>query len=121
MNEDSILKSIKSYLGIADDDSSFDLDVLMNINAIFSVLYQIGVGNRVVFISSEEDTWSKMFEDYADLLGLIKQYTFMKTRVLFDPPTNSFVMDSLNKQIQETEWRIKEQAEGGFDEEDYNI
>lgn len=116
MNEERILESIKSYLGIAQDDSSFDLDVIMNINAIFSTLYQIGVGERPIFISGPEDTWSSCFEDYQDLLGFIKIYTFMKTRVLFDPPTNSFVMDSLNKQIQETEWRIKEQAEGGFDE-----
>lgn len=117
---ESILKSVKSDLGISDSETAFDSDVLMNINAVFSVLYQIGVGDKAVSISSENEdiTWSDAFADDQDLIDMIRTYTYMRSRIIFDPPSSSFVLDALTKQIQEYEWRIKEQAEGGFDEPD---
>ena len=118
--DESILKTVKSDLGIIDYETAFYSDILMNINAVFSVLYQIGVGDKAVSISLDnaDITWLEAFSDNQDLIDMIRTYTYMRSRIIFDPPSSSFVLDALTKQIQEYEWRIKEQAEGGFDEPD---
>lgn len=114
--EESILNSIKDRLGIKDASYEvFDNDILSDINAVFSTLYQIGVDSaKDASISSAEETWDDIFFDDSDLIDLIKNYTFKRVRVSFDPPTNTSVLTSLEKQIAELEWRIQIQAEGGF-------
>lgn len=115
--EDSILKSVKGYVGI--DDESFDQDILMNINAAFSTLYQIGVESvKNVTVCDETDSWSEIFANEAELINLCRQYVYLKCRVIFDPPSNSFVLEAMKSQISELEWRINIQAEGGFDEDE---
>ena len=42
--EQSILKSTKNILGIADDYDVFDLQIMTHINSAFSTLTQLGVG-----------------------------------------------------------------------------
>lgn len=110
--DESILDSIKQLLGIAKEDDAFDNDILVNINSVFSTLYQLGVGTKEhYFVTNGEETWIAIFAEEQDLIDFIKLYTYMKVRVIFDPPTSSFVLESLNKQIQEIEWRITVQAE----------
>lgn len=110
--EDSILLSIKKLLGIDNSDDVFDLDILVNINSIFSTLYQIGVGEEEHYVVlGKNDTWNEVFKDCSELVDLIKLYTYLKVRVIFDPPTSSFVLDALNNQAKELEWRIQVQAE----------
>lgn len=110
--EESILKTIKSMLGVSDFDKAFDNDILVNINAIFSTLFQIGVGeNTHHFILDEETTWSDLFVHDEDLIDFIKLYTYMKTKIIFDPPTNASVLQALNEQVKEIEYRILLQAD----------
>lgn len=111
----SILDTIKEMLGIDKDCEAYDQDLIVFVNGVFSTLYQIGVGDRPVSISNKFQEWSSLFSE-DDLIDLIKNYTFLKVKLIFDPPSNSFVMDSIKKQIEEYEWRIHVQAEGGFDE-----
>lgn len=117
--DESILNSIKKDLGLTPDYTAFDTDILMFINGVFSTLYQIGVdsakNNRV---EDADTTWEEFFTSDSDLVDLIHPYTYLKVRMLFDPPTNSFVLDNMNKQAAEYEWRINIQAEGGFDSEE---
>ena len=42
--DESILNSIKKLLGIAEFDTSFDQDIILDINTIFGILWQMGVG-----------------------------------------------------------------------------
>lgn len=42
--EPSVLKTIKKMLGLSDDYIHFDLDIIVNINTIFSNLTQMGIG-----------------------------------------------------------------------------
>lgn len=115
--ENSILKSVKGYVGVNDD--SFDEDILMNINAAFSTLYQIGVESaKDISVLGVEETWTEVFAEEMDLVDLCRQYVYLKCRVIFDPPSNSFVLDAIKQQISELEWRINVQAEGGFDEDE---
>lgn len=119
MEEDSIFLSIKKLVGINSADTEFDLDVMIQINAVFSKLYQLGVGKDKSYrITSSDDKWTEVFEDYLDLLDFIKSYTYIKVRLIFDPPSSSFVLDALSKEASELEWRINDQADypKSFDE-----
>lgn len=41
---ESILTSIKKLLGIAEEYTQFDNDIIMHINSVFTTLTQLGVG-----------------------------------------------------------------------------
>jgi hypothetical protein len=103
---DSILNSTKKILGLDAAYTPFDLDVITHINAAFSILNQLGVGPIEGFvIEGPEETW----EDYPvpmNQLTLVRTYVFLKTRMLFDPPTTSFLIEATNNQIKEYEWRL---------------
>lgn len=104
--EESILKSTKKILGLADNYTAFDLDVITHINGAFSILEQLGVGPTEGFmIDDDRDEW-RDYDVPQNQLNLIKTYIFLKVRLLFDPPTSSFLIDATNKQLAEYEWRI---------------
>ena len=115
--EESILKSVKKLLNVPSDLDVFDQDIIMHINSVFSLLHQLGVGPEED-LQIEDDTaeWSDFFV-YEDL-NMIRSYTFLRVRMLFDPPTMSFLLDSMKQQIQEFEWRISTQREWHLDPTD---
>jgi len=104
--EQSILLSTKKILGIAPDYTVFDLDVITHINSSLAIVNQLGVGPQGgLFIEDETTEWDDL--DVPDnQLGLLRTYIFLKVRMLFDPPTTSFFIDAMNKQIQEHEYRL---------------
>jgi hypothetical protein len=113
--EQSILKSTKKILGVSPDDDSFDLDIMTHINSAFSNLHDLGVGSPLGFVV-EDDTanWNNLFEkpeEQKSMLAYIRSYIYLRVRLLFDPPGTSFLLDSINKQIQELEWRISVKRE----------
>lgn len=104
--EESILKTIKQLIGCPDDFEQFDLDLTIHINSAFAALTQLGVGPKEGYrITSPDNVWSE-FEEDTQKSSLIKDYVYIKTRLLFDPPTNSALMDSLKEQLKEMEWRL---------------
>lgn len=104
--EDSILKTIKQLIGCPDDFEQFDLDLIVHINSAFATLTHLGVGPKEGYrITGADNAWSE-FEDDAKKLSLIKDYVYIKTRLLFDPPTSGSLMDSLKEQLKEMEWRL---------------
>ena len=107
---DSILNSVKKKLGIQEDYTHFDEDIIMDINSVFMILNQLGVGPDEPFTIEDEDAY---WEDFIDntRIEAVKSYMYMKVRLMFDPPTSGFLVDSLNKQIAELEWRMLVQAE----------
>ena len=108
---ENILETIKKLMGITDVDLNFDEEIIMHINSVFMTLNQLGVGPTTVFkISSHEETWEDFTEGRLDLEA-VKSYIYLKVRLLFDPPQNSFILDSYNKLIQEHEWRLQVQVE----------
>jgi hypothetical protein len=104
--EDSILISTKKILGVPEEYTVFDLDIITHINAAFSVLTQLGLGPEIGFMI-EDDTalWSE-FTSNISALNLIRTYVFLKVKLLFDPPTTSFLIDATNRQIEQYEWRL---------------
>ena len=108
---ENILDSIKKLLGIDEADLNFDQELIMHINSVFMVLNQLGVGPVGGFkISSNEETWTDFVGARLDLES-VKSYIYLKVRLLFDPPQNSFLVESINIQIQEYEWRLNVQVE----------
>lgn len=103
---DSILVSIKKLLGIAEDYTQFDDDIIMHINSVFLNLTQLGVGPEEGF-TIEDDTadWEDFIEDNAQLQA-VKSYMYLKVKLLFDPPLSSAVIESTNRMIAELEWRL---------------
>lgn len=110
---DSILTSIKKLLGITEDFEHFDIDVIMHINSAFSTLAQLGVGPVSGFtIFNKETKW----EDFAAVSNIsnienVKRYVYLKTRLIFDPPANGVITDSIKEDIRELEWRLNVQYE----------
>lgn len=116
--EESILKSTKKILGLAEDYTPFDLDVITHINAAFSILDQLGVG-PVDGFSIYDDT--AVWDDFVvppNQLHLVKTYIYLKVRYLFDPPTTSFLLEAANNQIKEYEWRLNVFREWALDPTD---
>lgn len=105
--EDSILISTKKILGIAADYTAFDLDVITHINTAFSTLTQLGVGPSGGFMIEDDTlTWDDFVTDDIQSVSSIKTYVYLRVKMLFDPPPTSFVIDALQKQILELEWRL---------------
>ncbi len=105
----TILEEVKKQVGIVPDYDAFDDQLMMCINSAFATLHQLGVGPEEGFLVEPETEW----EDYisTNRLSFIKSYVSMKVRVMFDPPTSSFALDAINKQIAEYEWRICSEVE----------
>lgn len=102
---DSILTSTKKTLGLTEDYTAFDLDILMHINSVFTTLCQLGIGPEDGYeIESAEDVWSDFINDKR--LNSIKTYMSLRVRLIFDPPATSFLQEAMRNQIQELEWRL---------------
>ena len=102
---ESILTSIKKLLGLDANYTPFDADVLAGINSALATLTQLGVGPKEGFIvCGPSETWRDFIGCRSDL-GQIKQYVYLKTRYMFDPPQGG-VLSAMNEVIKELEWRI---------------
>jgi hypothetical protein len=109
--EQSILTSTKKILGISADYTAFDLDIITHINAAFSTLTQLGVGPADGFMIEDASAeWYDYIENDIQL-NTIKSYVFLKVRQLFDPPSTSYLIEAMEKQIQEFEWRLNTNRE----------
>ena len=104
--EDSILKGVKKLLGLADDYTAFDFDVIIHVNSALGTLHQLGIGPTDGFmIEDDTATWTD-FLDADPRLSAVKSYVYLKTRILFDPPTTGYLVDAVNQAIKEAEWRL---------------
>lgn len=104
---DSILSSVKKMLGITEEYTQFDSDIIMHINSTFMVLNQLGIGPEKGFsISDKESKWSDFIPENDLRFESVKTYVGMKVRLMFDPPTSSVVTEAMNRMISELEWRL---------------
>ena len=112
---DSILNSVKKWCGLPEDYLPFEEDVISCINSELNILNQVGVGVVGFQISDSSSKWSDFLTTDETKFGMAKQYVKIKTRLIFDPPANSFVQTALKEQADELLWRSNVQAEGSFD------
>ena len=109
---ESILTSIKKLLGIAEEYTQFDADVITHINSVFTTLTQLGVGpSEGFYIEDDTAEWTDFIPDLAKLHA-VKTYIYLKVKLLFDPASvGSSTLASYERQIQELEWRLNVIAE----------
>lgn len=109
--DNSILKSVRSALGLPIDDDSFDSELVMYINSALGVLNQNGVGKTVI-VTDDTQNWED-FKDVEQTKGnklflLVQMYVFVKTKLLFDPPPPSNVQ-YVSTASEENLWRLREE------------
>lgn len=115
--DESILNSVKKQLGLNPEVTAFDPDIIMNINMGISTLRQLGVGPAEgFFVMDENQTYCDYLGQYSLFVPMVRMYLFYKTKLSFDPPASGSVMEALNGQIAEMEWRLKNEAAGIFEE-----
>lgn len=110
--EQSILKSVRKYVGVSTDDDAFDSDLIDAINSEFSILNDLGIGPPIGF-AIEDDT--KLWSDFLNVeedeekvvwLSKVKMAVNLRTRLLFDPPAQTFHLTAMQNQLAEHEWRL---------------
>lgn len=110
---ESILISIKKLLGITEEDTDFDIDIIIHINSVFMILHQLGVGPKNGFsITGPDETWDA-YITAPENLAAVKSYVYLKVRIIFDPPQTSATIQAINDTIKELEWRLNVQVDPG--------
>lgn len=105
-NEDSILGSVKSSLGIDETETGFDNDIIICINTVFGILNQLGIGTDDVFSINDKTTkWSE-FIGNTNKYSMAKTYMNNRVRLMFDPPSTQNLIDAMNASISELESRM---------------
>lgn len=108
---DSILETIKKLIGLDKDYGVFDIDLIVAINSSFMILNQLGIGPDKPFsITDASSTWKDFFGD-EEIFALAKSYIYLRTRLLFDPPSSGVLHEAVERQISEFEWRMHVQAD----------
>lgn len=114
---DSILNTIKKMLGMDAEYTAFDTDIIVHINSCFMKLNQLGVGPKTPFIiTGKDETWTSFFGGKGDVEAA-KTYIYINVKLVFDPPTSSFVVEALKEMEKEYEWRLMAQVEQPVEEE----
>ncbi len=104
---DSILTSVKKLLGIAEEYTQFDADILIHINSVFLTLHELGVGPESGFAVDDDYTrWTDFIDDNPLLLNAVKSYMYLKVKMLFDPSLTSSVTELMKEEAKELEWRM---------------
>lgn len=104
--QDSILMTIRKLVCGDPYADHFDTDLLVHINACFSILNQLGVGPENGFVVTDEtQSWSS-YSDNDHILNMVKTYVTLKVKKIFDPPLTSSVLEAMDKEIKELEWRL---------------
>lgn len=103
---ESILVSVKKLASLPEEIEDFSEDIILFINSTFSTLAQLGVGPAEGFkIYDESAKWSDYLQDNK-LLEFVKEYTYLKVRLVFDTPTIGAVKEAMESRVRELEFRI---------------
>lgn len=114
---DVILTNVKQMLGLAEDYTPFDHEIVMHINSVLMILNQLGVGtdNFSISLSAVDDsgilksteTWAAFLgPSYTGNMNAVKSYVYTKVKLLFDPPASGTLMESYKKLADEFEFRL---------------
>ena len=104
---DSILQTVKDQIGIDRRNSDFDRDLIMCINPVLFILYQEGLTDDNYEIQDDTATWDEILlnEKTPEALNVMVKWVGLRTKLLFDPPTSSVLLQALKDQAAELEWR----------------
>lgn len=106
----SMLKEIRSYCDIPEDDTCFDTTLKIHTNGAIFELEQVGVDPKDFILSNDTQSWADYLGERKDL-ELVKTYICMYVKLNFDPPANSFLVASIEQKLERFAWRIREHTE----------
>lgn len=118
MNE-SILTSIKKLLGIAEEYEHFDMDLIIHINTFLTRLYQVGVGEKNFRIHDKTATWADFLGEDEIKFQQAKEYVYIRTKLIFDPPQSGAANEAFKEAMRELEWLLLVDADPKLDEVDW--
>lgn len=103
----SILETTKKLLGLTKEYDSFDTDIIIHINTVFSNLTQMGIGPEEGFtITGYSETWDQFITSNELKTQQVKSYMALKVKSLFDPSANGNVLEAIKNAISEMEYRL---------------
>jgi hypothetical protein len=103
----SILETTKKLLGLTKEYDSFDTDIIIHINTVFSNLTQMGIGPEEGFtITGYSETWDQFITSNELKTQQVKSYMALKVKSLFDPSANGNVSEAIKNAISEMEYRL---------------
>jgi len=103
--DEKILASIKKLLGIYEENTDFDTDIIIHINSVITILNQLGIGPDRGFEIDDNTTWGDYLDDDTKL-NSVKTYIYLKVKLIFDPPMSSAIKEANKQMIDELEWRL---------------
>ena len=93
-------------LGLEEDDTTFDKELIIHINGAFSTLTQLGVGPVDGFVIDKDTDWPSFIGENVKNLEMLKEYIYLSVKLIFDAPSNSFTIQSFEDKKKELEWRL---------------
>lgn len=111
--EDLILGTIAKMVdadGMEGTNSYYNLDLLVHINTFLIDLYQVGIGERG-FVITEDTTWEDYLHTDVGYLSAVKDYLYMQTKLVFDPPASSAAQNALKETSERILYRLREQID----------
>lgn len=110
----TILEDIRHAIGLGDEHTFFDSDLILHVNSTFDIIHQLGAGPIDGFVIEDgSETWDDYFAGYKTI-EFIKTYMYISVKLVFDPPQNSFLVKALEDKQKEYEWRINVAAESKY-------
>ena len=102
----NILASVKKICNIAEQDNSFDDELIIYTNTVLMELMQEWHGmNNAFRLQDGTETWVDLLGGDTDYEG-VKELVGLKVRMMFDTPTSGAVMQAIQDQIKNLEWRL---------------
>lgn len=108
-----VLATTKKLLGIMDDDTTFDVDILIAINTAVMIITQLGLTRNPEAVVTAATTWDSLIGNDRPELEAVKSYIYFKVRKMFDPPQSSAMANAMNDMISELESRISYATDPG--------
>jgi hypothetical protein len=109
---DSILTSVKKNLGLEEEYTAYDADVLTHINTVFTDLLAIGIGPPDgFFITDSTATWDQFLGVNEAKYGAVKTLMYLQVKNYFDPPQTSYHLTAAEEQIKKLEVRLNTMRE----------
>ncbi len=103
---DSILESIKRICNVSPDDKSFDSELIIYINSALMTIFQEWHGeDHAIRIEDGTETWDDLLGEDIDYEA-VKELVGLKVKLVFDPPSNSAVLQATKDEIANLEWRL---------------
>ena len=109
---ESVLNTIKKCLDIDPDNKDFDMDIFLHINSVLTIMKRLGIIPKTSRrISDDSVTWSQLIPDDSLDVEDIKDYIFLRVKLIFDPPQNQKHTDVLIDAYKEIEFGLMTQNE----------